>query len=726
MSITYQKKEKIFHLKTQNSSYVFCVSDFETVEHLYYGKRIPDDDVRYIGNRQIYSFNAQEDKNNRRFVTSTVGLEVSAFNSGDIRTPSVAFDYNNDVGAGRLRYRSHKIYRGRKPVAGLPYSRETEDAESLELLLSDDEGGVELTLYYTVFEDTDVIARHQEIKNAGGGTMKVTKFASMCLDFYGSDYDAVALEGMYLYERAKVQRAPLTRGVYKNYSTVGATSHHANPFLALCAHNADEDSGEVYGFNLVYSGNFSEEVEVDRFGNTRLIAGLDDTAFCWPLKRGESLISPEAVMTYSDQGFGGMSRNFHDHIRASIIEREFVGMPRPIVINTWEASYFTVSEETMLRLAGHAASCGIDTVVLDDGWFRAHDNDVTGEGDWKTVKRKFPSGLKGLADKLHAMGLKFGLWLEPEMVNEESELYASLPEGILSTAKKPLIYRNEYVLDLTNDAVIDRIASRIAEELKGVEIDYIKWDCNRYLFEASSRVTPQGEVYHRYMLGVYKLFEILKKRLGGVMFESCSGGGGRFDLGMLFYSPQIWTSDNTDPYARVFIQYGTSFAYPMSAMSCHFTRGEFTSGRPSSFDFRYRVAEMGAYGYELDLGECSDADRAQFKKYSEEYRRDEALTLKGDLYRLLSPENTSFCAYMKVAKDKRRAKLTFLELNATGFIESMVLKLKGLAPEKKYRNEETGEILYGATLMNVGIRVGDLFRAKRENGYSVCLAAVDD
>lgn len=723
MSVLIDEKERIFHIQTKNSSYVFGVSDFDIIEHFYYGKRIPDDNVRYISNRQIYSFFAQEDATNRHFATATVGLEVAPFNSGDVRTPSIVFDYENNVGCNRLRYRSYKVYRGRKEIEGLPYSRETADTETLEIVLTDDENAVELTLYYTVFEGVDVIARHQTMKNIGGGKLTVRKFASMCLDFYGSDFDAVTLEGIYLYERAQVLRTPIGRGVLKNNSIVGASSHHRNPFMALCAKNADEDNGEVYGFNLVYSGNFSEEVEVDRLGDTRFIAGIDDTAFGWELRKGESLTAPEVVMTYSDNGLGGMSRNFHDHIRNSIIEKEFVYMPRPIVVNSWEASYFSVTEEKMLQLAESAKDCGIDTVVLDDGWFR--DSDTKGLGDWYTDKEKFPSGLKGLSEKIHSMGLKFGLWLEPEMVNHDSDLYKAEPDCVLSTAKKPLIYRNQYVLDLTNEENIQRIANRITEELKGVEIDYIKWDCNRYLLEGSSHTTPQGELYHRQMLGVYKLLSILKNALGNVFFETCSGGGGRFDLGMLFYSPQIWTSDNTDPYARVFIQYGTSVAYPLSSISCHFTKGDCTSGRESTYAFRYRVASFGTYGYEFDLSEFSAEDKAVFKTYSQEYKKYEDLVLKGDLYRLISPENSSFCAYIKVSKDKNRAQLTFLELQATGFVECMVLKLKGLNPDKLYKNLETGEVLHGATLMNVGIRIGDLFRAKRSDGYTVNFAAVE-
>lgn len=723
MSILFNEKERIFHIQTKNTSYVFCVSDFNALEHLYYGKGIPDDNVKYISNRQVYAHHAHESRDSRAFSMATVGLEVAPFNSGDFRVPSVVYDYGGKLDGNRLRYRSHRIYKGRKPIAGLPYSRESEETETLEVVLSDDENTVEFTLYYVVYASVDVIARHQTIENKGAALLSVQKFSSMCLDFYGMDFDTVTLEGMYLYEKAQVSRAPLKRGTFVNNSLTGTSSHNHNPFLALCAHNADEDAGEAYGFNLLYSGNFAEEVSVSNLGDTRLIAGIDDTGFNWTLKAGESFVSPEGIMTYSDEGLGGMSRNFHDHIRRNIIEREFAFSPRPIVINSWEPFTFGVTEEKLLSLAEAAKDCGVDTVVLDDGWFR--DKVQTGIGDWRTDSRKFPGGLKNLSEKIHAMGFKFGIWFEPEMIAPESELYRKHPDYALSTSKLPLISRSEYALDLTRDEVVETVLDRICEELQGVEIDYLKWDYNRYLTEAGSYKTAQGEVYHRQMLGGYKLLSGLKKRLGNVFFETCSGGGGRFDLGMLFYSPQIWTSDNTDPYARAYIQYGTSYAYPMSAMSCHFSEGECTSGRPSTYEFRYNVAAFGTYGYELDLSKYGDGDRAIFKSYSERYRRDEELTLKGDLYRLISPETDKFCAYIKVSKDKRKAQLTFLELNATGFIETMVLRLKGLDPDKAYRNETTGEILHGATLMNVGLRIGDLFRKKRSDGYMVAFTAIN-
>ena len=722
MSIQFNAENQIFHIQTKNTSYIFCVAEHQTLEHLYYGKKVPDTDVKYISNRQIYAFHAHESRDSRRFSAATVGLEVSAFNSGDFRQPSLVYDYQGQLDCNRLRYVSHKTFKGRKALDGLPYCRENDETESLEITLQDETGKVELTISYVVYAMQDVIARSQTLKNIGNGEMTVQKMSSMSLDFYGMDFDVITLEGMYLYERAQISRHALKRGVFKNNSLAGVSSHNRNPFIALCSHNADEDIGEAYGFNLLYSSNFSEEVAISNLGDTRLIVGLDDTGFHWTLKAGESLTSPEAIMTYSDQGLGGMSRNFHDHIRCNIIEPKFAFAPRPIVINSWEATYFDVSEESLLALAQQALDCGIDTVVLDDAWFRK--TAMHGLGDWHTDKEKFPSGLQGVSKKIHELGLNFGIWIEPEMVNADSDLYRAHPDWILSTSKLPLISRYQYILDLTRDEVVNYIADRITEELEGVEIDYIKWDFNRYATEAASFVTAQGEVYHRQMLGAYKLLDILKKRFD-VLFETCSGGGGRFDLGMLYYSPQIWTSDNTDPYARSYIQYGTSMAYPLSAISCHFTVGECTTGRPSTYNFRYHVAAMGTYGYELDLSKYSAEDKAKFLEYSTKIKQNEDLTLAGDLYRLIDPETDKFCAYVKVSKDKNKAQVTFLEINATGLYETIVLRLKGLAHEKAYKNETTGEILYGSTLMNVGVRIGDLFRTNRSDGSMITFTAVE-
>ncbi len=723
MSIVFNDKSKTFYLNTKNSSYVFCVSEFNTLEHLYYGKKIDLEDIRYISNRQIYSFQSHESRDSRSFSTATVGLEIATFNSGDFRTPSVVFDCDNLVNSNRLRYVSHQIYKGRKELKGMPYSRENSECESLEVLLRDDESLIEVRLFYVVYFTEDAIARYQTIKNLGAKKLQISKFSSFNLDFYGSNYHVVTLEGMYLSERSNVVRTPLRKGVFKNNSLVGVSSHHKNPFMVLCDSSADEHQGEAYGFNLLYSGNFSEEIEVDRLGNTRVIAGIDNTGFNWNLKRDEVFYSPEAVMVYSNQGVGGVSRNFHDHIRNNIIEKEFAFAKRPIVINSWEPFVCDLEEEKLLQLAKDAKKCGVDTLVVDDGWFR--NNTSENLGDFKVDKNKFPSGLKDFVNKVHALDLKVGIWIEPEMVSPDSDLYRENPTCVLCNAKQPLISRNQYILDLTNDENVDKIVNRLKQEFEGVSLDYLKWDFNRYLTEASANGCLAGEVYHRQVLGSYKVFFALKQLFKGVIFETCSGGGGRFDLGMLYFSPQIWTSDNTDPYERLYIQYGTSFGYPPSAISCHFTKGEFTSGRPSSFEFRYNVASFGPYGYELNVSEFSDDEKAVLCEFSNKYREGEDLVLKSDLYRLISPESDTFCAYMMVSKDKDRARFNFFSINARGLTETFVLKLKGLDPQKLYKNQNTGLVLSGETLMNVGIRLNDLFHKKRSNGYVVDFVAVN-
>jgi alpha-galactosidase len=713
MSITFDGQSKIFKIDTVNSSYIFCVSDYEVIEHLYYGARIEDADIKPISNRQIYSFAEHENAEDRSFVLSTVLLEYSMFSNGDIRTPSLVLDGGNV--SKRLRYLSHEIYKGKRPLRTMPSSRENENTETLVVSLINDDKTIQVRLYYSVYEEEDVIARHAEIENLSNIPISIKKASSLCLDFYESDFSLVTLEGMYLCERSKVNVRKLSKGLQGNFSRCGTTSHHTNPFFALLKGGADEAQGEVYGFNLIYSSNFSNEIEVDRLGNTRIVTGIYSCGFDWTLNCGEVFETPEAVMTYSGEGMGKMSRNFHDHIRNNIIEKRFKTEPRPIVINTWEGAYFDVNEEFLMCLARKGKECGIDTVVLDDGWFR---NDIShGLGDWRTVKGKFKS-LKELSEKIHELGLKFGIWIEPEMAAMESDFYKNNPFMICSTEKKPLVGRKQYFIDLTIDSNIDYVVNRIKEELYGVEIEYIKWDCNRYLTDAGSTVTPEGEIYHRQMLGVYKMFFKIRESFPDAMIENCSGGGGRFDLGMLYFSPQIWTSDNTDPFARVYIQYGTSLAYPPSAISCHFTEGVCTSGRPSSPDFRYTVASFGPFGFELDLNKYPEDELARFNRYSELYRKREKFVLNSDLYRVMSSESDTFCAYMQVIKDKSEALLTFIEINTTGHTESMILHLPGLDPNRLYRNEETKQVLSGKAWEKVGVRMGDLFHREYGKGGS--------
>lgn len=723
MSIRYDHFNRTFKIDTKESSYVFCISEGDIIEHLYYGKKIYDSDLAYLSHRQGYSFAFAEDNVDCKFSLSTVFTEYPSLNAGDFRDGAFCIENADGTIGNRLCYKRHSIYKQRKSIPGLPHSRINENCESLELVLTDEEKSIEVVLYYVVYADEDVIARYQKIKNKSKGTAYVLRASSTCVDFCDSDFDLIELRGIYAYERASIQRVPLKKGFQSIASTLGTTSHHTNPFFALVGKGATEDLGEAYGFNLVYSGSFFNQIEVDRLGSTRVISGINPTGFRWELKTGESFYTPEAIMTYSDAGIGGMSRNFHDHIRANIIEPNFVYTSRPIVVNTWEGSHFDVTENSVLALADEALKVGADTVVLDDGWFR--DGEKTGLGDWLLDKEKFPNGLSGLADKIHEKFLRFGIWIEPEMAAKESRFAIENPDKILRTREMPVTGRHQYVMDLTSDEVVDYVFDTVTSALDGVAVDFIKWDANRYITEAGSKSCTAGEVYHKQILGVYKLFEKFKNKFPSVLLESCSGGGGRFDLGMLYYSPQIWTSDNTDPYGRVYIQYGTSVAYPTSSISCHYTMGHGYSGRESTPEFRYLVAAFGPYGYELDLTLLPDEEKTELKKLSDRHKEIEEFNLSCDLYRLISPETDRFCAYMQVSKDKKQALFTLLELHATPYTQSMVIKLKGLDENIVYKNTSTGEKKTGTTWMYAGIRINDLW-AKSGSGQQILFRAVDE
>ena len=695
--------DNLLVLNTKNTTYSMKVVDYGFLEHLYYGKRINDvTSIDKISNRQIYSFNAGIDENNRQFSKATLLSEVSIFGSGDFRNPSVILNDDYD-----FRFDSYKIYKDIHKIEGLPQSRDT-NTETLEITLKNI-NNVIIKLFYTVYENEDVIARHQVLINNSNKEITFSKFASMNLDFYENDFDSLTLNGMYLSERGDINRNHLKKGIFVNQSIVGTSSHHANPFIALLNSNATEYSGDVYGFNLVYSGSFKEEIEIDRLENTRVTIGISDLDFKEVLKKGEEFYSPECIMTYSSEGLNQMSLNMHNHIKNNIIERKYAFKTRPIVVNTWEPFFFTVDEEKVLLLARKAKEIGADTVVLDDGWFR--NNDKYGLGKWEVIKEKFKNGIEGLSEKVHQLGLNFGIWIEPEMVNDKNDF------NILSSQNIPLVSRNQYVIDLTDDNQIYKVFEKIKEALGNSKIDYIKWDYNRYPLDISKNNEPIGSIIYRQTLGSYKLFELIKNHYN-CLIESCSGGGGRFDLGMLYYSPQIWTSDNTDPYERAFIQYNVSIAYPLSTVSSHLTEGVCTSGRPSTYDFRYLIASTGIYGYELNILKKDDEEIKKLNALTSKYKEDRDFVLNGDFYRLIDPL-TNYCAYIQVLKNKEKGKFTFLELNSRGLKESMTLKLKGLDPSFKYKVLETNDIYSGEVLLNSGIRIGNLFREIRENGLQL-------
>ena len=694
MAITV--KNNSFYLETDNSSYVFCIEEGFPV-HLYYGSKIDRSDLTYLIDRQIYSFYTQ--KSDLSLQPSSVLSEYSGFNTGDYRTCSVSID--SEIGLGcRLLYSGYEIRSGAPTTEGLPHSR-SEDCETLVLRLCDKAKKLSVYLYYAVFEKENVIARHAEIVNDGKTPILLKKAASAQVDFLLGEngFDMVYLSGT-VNDEFGIERHKVVAGIHKTASTKGFTSHERNPFFCVCDSEATEETGDAYGFNLLYSGCFSDEIELDGLGKVRFVTGINSDNFEWKLGSLERFVTPQAILTYSDNGIGGVSRNFHNHIRNHIVPPSFAFSPRPIVINTWEAFDAAVTESDVLRLADFAKKTNIDTVVLDDGWFR--DDNKSGLGEWKEDKTKFPSGIAGLAEKVREKGLKFGLWIEPEMASTNGELARSKPEWLLGCGDENYEWRYQMVLDFANPEVVDYVYRLMSGILHRVKPDYVKWDANRYISEAGSRVVgTHGEIWHRYMLGVYSLLEKLTSEFDSVLFESCSGGGGRVDAGMMFYTPQIWISDNTSPLRRNKIQTGASLAYPPSIMSSHFTAARNVDPR-----FRYLVASFGAYGYEFDITKLDEKQCAEIVEFNAKYRKEEKFVLEGDLYRLRS--NPYFQTDVQVLPDKSAALVRFLLFDIVQGREFAHVRLRGLDPNATYKNSCNNLLIRGDVLMKAGFLISDL------------------
>ncbi len=709
MVISFNENTKTFQIDTANTTYAFCITNLNFIEHLYYGKKVANADFRGLSDRQIYTFGCTMGNEGREFSESSMLTEISSDNSSDLKDGSVCIINADRTVGNRFTYKNHKIYNGREALKGMPYSHAGDDTVTLKLELEDGEKGVLVDIYYVVFPKQDMIARHIEITNASSGDIELLKAQSLNLDMPESTYDMIELTGMYSLEFGDVQRVPLKKGIQGVKSNTNSTSHCVNPFFILCQHNADEDIGNAYGFNLIYSGGFVNQVEVERLGKTRVTSGISNIGFKHILKKGQTFVTPEALMTFTDKGIGQVSRNFHDHIRSAIIDKQFVNKKRPIVVNTWEGVFFDVTEDDVLRLADGAKEIGADTVVLDDGWFR--DGTTTGLGDWEVIESKFPSGLKGLAEKVHEKGLNFGIWFEPECIAKESKFLKDHPSEVLRSRKNlPALSRDQFVLDLTKDENVDYIFNLIAKRLDGVKVEYIKWDYNRYIQEAFSNSCNYGELNYKQTLGVYKLYSKIRERFPSVMIENCAGGGGRFDLGMLYYAPQIWVSDNTSPYERAYIQYGATYGYPTSAISCHVTENLGADMRESKFYFKYLVASMGAYGYEFNVHKLSAEEKAELKALTEKYNEIYEFALNCDFYRIIDIKDKRYSAYMQVSKDKSKALFTFIQVNATMLNENMLVKLKGLDPDKNYMDLDSKQVYNGSLLMYGGIRLPNLFR----------------
>ncbi len=672
ITITHPKESKITTqaiIRTKNTMYALGIFADRFPVHLYYGKKSRSVDLTYESHGSAFS--PYYPQYGDGYMPTTVSSELPTFGMGDFRAAAIRVrDLSTGSDVTEFSFRKMKKFKGRvainAPIFGeLPYADADENTETLEIILDDKVTGCELHLYYTVFPESDVIARHMTLINKGKNTVSLEKCMSLCLDIPASKYglDLISTYGAHGRER-HVDRYKLSYGVHRITSRRGASSHMENPCIILCDPKASEERGEAYGFNLVYSGDFLDEMEVDPGKKTRVLVGLGDETFSWRLEAGESFSSPEAVMTYAASGIGQVSRNFHRFTRDHILPAEPFER-RPVVLNSWEAFYFNIDGKLMEDFSAGAAEVGMDMPVMDDGWFGARRHDRAGLGDWDPTPELFPDGLAAFVERVKAKGDKFGIWIEPEMVNPDSNLYRAHPEWALSApGRTPLESRQQLVLDMGNPAVVDYLSESLYKSFNGIPFDYFKWDMNRHLSPVYSNILPperQKEASFRHMCGVYELFRRLRAMFPHAMIENCSGGGGRYDLGMMKYSVQIWTSDQTDPVARTYIQYGSTLGYPTATMSCHVANHGSSIENPRKLNYGYRVAMNGPLGYELNILAASDTAKATMRAQIKEYREYEHLILRGDFYRLLSPFDCGCYAYYFASEDSRELLVTFLQ-----------------------------------------------------------------
>lgn len=712
--IHFDAETRTFHLQGKNVSYMFFADANGFLRHLYFGEKLPLTEkplylaqTAYLG--AAVNFDGAKLPNDN---LNAMMLETSAGQMGDYRRPSIVVQLSNGSRLSDFRYKTHKILQNHALPEPLPCAR---GGETLQVDMLDEANNLTLSLYYTVFDDCDTVVRSASIFNGGKDAVSVLKLSSFNLDRYNADMDTIQLVGNWAGER-QVVRNGAHRGILKvTDGARGVSSHCFNPFLGLAEHNATETQGETLGVNLVYSGSFGITCENNSLNSTRLQGGIDDENFCWKLAAGEIFCSPQAVLAYSHNGLGGLSRAFHDFYREHLVAPAFAKAPRPIVVNNWEATYFNFDAQKLKDIIDVAKDVGIDTFVLDDGWFTNRHDDTDGLGDWQIDFDKLDGGISAISDYCHQRGLKFGLWFEPEMVSVGTQLFRQHPEWVLHnpTRRGRVFGRNQLVLDFANPAVVEHVYTKMRDIIAQNGVDYVKWDMNRYLADLySSALAPdrQVELTHRYVLGVYSLAHKLTKQFPNLFMEGCSGGGGRFDAGMLYYFPQIWTSDNTDAYLRTFIQNGTSLCYPMSSMSAHFSAvPNHQSQRTLSTDARYNVACTCSFGYELDLTALSSEEKQQLKSQVESYRKDSDLVLCGDVYRLSDAKKDNLWAVCQVSKDKKKARLVGLHGLILENARGTLLKIEGLRDDFDYKIEELGLTVCGKTLRTAGLILPQTF-----------------
>lgn len=722
MGIIYNRQKRIFKLDTPNTSYVMGVEDsFGYLLHYYYGRKLAHEDVSYLSRTWEAPFTPEKNMRDKLSFLDCAPMEYPTGGIGDFREHALEIETTGGHNAVELGYRSHTIRCGKRALTGLPATFGGEETcTELAITLCDEILNLEVELIYTVFDKLDVITRSVRIVNRGEQPIYLTKVMSACLDMDNRDYSMLSLHGSWARERA-MQYRRIGHGRQVVCSERGETSHQDHPFIALTSPDISQTSGEVYAMHFVYSGNFHTSAGADQFDCVRTVMGISPYHFRWKLAYGEDFQSPEVVMIYSCEGLGKMTRTFHDLYREHLIRSPYCHRERPILINNWEATYFNFDTEKLLAIAREASRVGIEMLVMDDGWFGNRYDDNRALGDWFVNQEKLPGGLKYLVDEVNKLGLKFGIWMEPEMISPDSDLYRAHPDWAIAVPGRTAgLCRNQYVLDLTRSEVFDYVWDRIEAILRSANIAYVKWDMNRQLADLGSSALDadrQGELFHRYVLAVYALQEKLCTEFPDVLLENCSGGGARFDPGMLYYSPQIWCSDDTDAIERLKIQEGTALIYPLCSMGAHVSDcPNHTVGRVTPFETRGHVALAGTFGYELDITRVSKEDRDAIPGQVEMYHRYNALVREGDYYRIASyAENHEYDCWQVTSKDGAQTLVTFVQVLGRPNFHSRRIRLQGLDATALYRVCGTDKTYGGDALMYAGLPIenpwGD-FRSK--------------
>lgn len=709
MAILFNKNDKTFTLHTKNSTYQMKIDSYDYLLHLYYGART-EGNMEYLLTfvDRGFSGNPYEAGEERTFSLDVLPQEYPTFGAGEYRSPALIVKNTDGSYACDLRYFAHRIKKGKYGLPGLPavYANE-EEAETLEVIMEDQVSGLKVSLLYGVLPEFDIITRSVVIKNEGQHAVVLEKVQSACLDMVYGNYDLISFYGRYAMER-NYQRCPVGHGAQVIGSRRGFSSHQYSPLMILADHETNEDAGKCYAMSFVYSGGFKGEVERDHAEQTRMQLGLMDEMFEYPLDAGETFYAPEVVMSHSKEGLNRLSQNLHECYRTHLCRGKYKDKVRPILVNSWEAVYFDVNGETIYQFAKDAAEVGIEMVVMDDGWFGTRNSDKGGLGDWYVNEEKLGMTLGELISKVNSVGVKFGIWIEPESISEDSDLYKEHPDwAFVIPGRKPERSRSQLILDFSRKEVVDTIFEKICAVLDQGNIEYVKWDINRSIGNMYSHTTKeQGKVLYDYMLGVYDFMERLITCYPDILLEGCGGGGGRMDAGILYYSPQIWCSDNTDAIDRVKIQYGSSFGFPISSIGSHVSDvPNHYTGRITSLKTRGTVAMAGTFGYELNVGKMTDEEKEEVKKQIREYHKYAELVQKGLYYRLANPYEEQIGAWEVVSKDGSEALVSVVMLEMEAYTPNFYVKVKGLTPGKMYQDQETKRVYPAEALMDMGFPI---------------------